>query len=374
MAAVLDAFAPYVKKLIKDMAEEEVAMLLGISSEITKLEDNMKGLEAFVEDAERRSTTDMSVQRWVRMFKDAMYDATDILDLCQLEADKHGELKDAQLEADKWREPKEKVSGCFQAFLFCLQNPVIAHGIGSRLTNLNQRLEVIHMEAYKFKFITNISSNPAEQRMVELSSYKTSKFNESATVGETIERDTKELVQMLIASKGNDTFSVMSVVGMGGIGKTTLAQKIFEDTTIQDHFRFRIWLSITRYFDECELLRKAIRQAGEYYDGVQDKAILTRILVNTLSTGKFLLVLDDVWSEKAWKHVLSVPVINASQKQPGNRILVTTRLEDQAPRMRASFHQHHISLLSDEDAWCLLKKQLLPYDQVSLVIPQSLCN
>ena len=51
MAAVLDALAPYVKKLITDMAQDEVSMLLGISAEITKLEDNMEGLKAFTADA-----------------------------------------------------------------------------------------------------------------------------------------------------------------------------------------------------------------------------------------------------------------------------------------------------------------------------------
>ena len=88
MAAVLDALAPYVKKLLMDMAEEEVSMLLGVSDEITKLEDNMENIKAFIADAERRRLTDLTVQRWVRKLKDAMYDATDIMDLCHLEADK----------------------------------------------------------------------------------------------------------------------------------------------------------------------------------------------------------------------------------------------------------------------------------------------
>ena len=89
MAAALDALAPYVKKLIADMAQEEVSMLLGVSSEITKLEDNMEGLKAFLKDAESRRITDTSVQRWSTKLKNALYDATaDILDLCQLEANK----------------------------------------------------------------------------------------------------------------------------------------------------------------------------------------------------------------------------------------------------------------------------------------------
>jgi hypothetical protein len=137
MAAVLDALAPYVKKLIVDMAQEEVPMLRGVSSEITKLEDNMEGLKAFLKDAERRCITDTSVQRWSSKLKNAMYDATDILDLCQLEADK-------QRESRGGGNVEHNLPDCFQPFVFCLRNPVFAHKIGSCIKELNQRLEVIN--------------------------------------------------------------------------------------------------------------------------------------------------------------------------------------------------------------------------------------
>ncbi|XP_066334618.1 putative disease resistance protein At1g50180 [Miscanthus floridulus] len=94
MAAVLDALAPYAKKLIQDMAEEEVSMLLGVSGEITKMEGNLDSLRAFVSDAERRRITKESVQRWVSKLKDAMYNATDIIELCQLKADECKELEE----------------------------------------------------------------------------------------------------------------------------------------------------------------------------------------------------------------------------------------------------------------------------------------
>ncbi|XP_062182204.1 putative disease resistance protein At1g50180 [Phragmites australis] len=121
MAVVLDALAPYMKKLIADMAEEEVRVLLDISGEIKKLEGNMESLKDFLADAERRRITDQSVQGWVGKLKDTMYDTTDILDLCQLEANKRRESNCGSME--------EKVPGCFKPLLFCLWNPVFAHKI-----------------------------------------------------------------------------------------------------------------------------------------------------------------------------------------------------------------------------------------------------
>jgi hypothetical protein len=103
--------------------------------------------------------------------------------------------------------------------------------------------------------------------------------------------------------------------------------------------------------------------------------MLVKTLTDTLSASKFLLVMDDVWGDSAWDHVLSVPVKNACHKQPGSRVLVTTRFEDLARKMRASLHLHWVRPLDGEDAWSLLKKQL-PLDQVSpcaLSFSQALC-
>jgi hypothetical protein len=367
MAAVLVALAPLVKKLIADMAQEEVRMLLGVSGEVEKLDESMETLKAFLADAERRCITDQGVQRWVGKLKDAMYDATDILDLCQLEADK---VRGSSTNGGGSVEVKVP-SGWLQPLLFCMRNPVFAYRIGSRIKELNQRLDNIHKEAAKFDFITNLSSNLEPRKLIDgvgKSCQKTtSEFNESAIVGEKIEKDAKELAQVLVTNDNHD-IKVVSIVGLGGMGKTTLAQKIFNETNVQEHFKVKVWLSITQNFDEIELLRTAIEHAEGVHGGAQDKTLLTRTLTNTLSMGRFLLILDDMWGDQAWSHVLSVPIRNASHRQSGSRVLITTRFGDLAQRMGTSFYQHQVSPLDEEDAWFLLNKQLPPPpNQVSLL-------
>jgi len=182
-----------------------------------------------------------------------------------------------------------------------------------------------------------------------------SEFDESAIVGKNVENDMKWLIQELITDENNNNnIKVVSISGMGGIGKTTLAQKIFKETTIQEHFKTKIWLSIGKHFDEEELLRSAIKHAGKDHGEERDMSLLVRTLTDALSASKFLVVMDDIWSDKAWN-------------KPGSRVLVTTRLKDLALKMGESFHRHHVSPLDEEDAWSLLKKQLTP-NQVSLSI------
>ena len=333
------------------MAEEEVNMLLGVPGEITKLEDNTESIKAFLADAERRRITEQSVQRLVNKLKDAMYDATDILDLCQLEADKRRESEDGCMD--------EKAPSCCQSLLFCLRNPVFAHKIGSRIKELNQRLEDIRKGADQFNFNINFGSYQ-DRRMTsqtEHSSRKAmSELDESAIVGKNVENDMKLLIQELMMDDNNNNIKVISISGMGGIGKTTLAQKIFKETTIQEHFKTRIWLSFGKHFDNAELLRSAIKHAGRDHGEERDMSLLVWTLTDALSASKFLVVMDDIWSDEAWSNVLCIPIRNASRNKPGSRVLVTTRLKDLASKMCESFHQHHVSPLDEEDAWSLLKK------------------
>ncbi|KAL6653862.1 hypothetical protein ACP70R_008786 [Stipagrostis hirtigluma subsp. patula] len=356
MAAVLNALAPFLINLIKSIPEEEVSMLLGVSGEIEKLGNKVENLEAYLADAERRRIDDVSVQRWVNKLNGAMYDATDVLDLCQLEA------KERKQSGAFWESMVEKSPGCLRPLLFCLRNPASAHHLGKRIKVLNSRLDEIRKEMVDFQFI---KLDPYPLRMspsdaTPPSRMTTSLLDESAIVGDAIEADTNSLVQVLLDSE--QAIKIVSIVGAGGMGKTTLAKKIFNDREIQAEFKTKIWLSVTESYNEEKLLSSAIIQAGGEPRG--DKQILTQILKSILSTGKFLLVLDDIWSDRPWSDILQSPALYAArnQPQPGSRVIVTTRNEGIVQQMGAAYHLHHVKPMEDEDAWVLLKKQLMVQD------------
>ncbi|KAF7044680.1 hypothetical protein CFC21_053876 [Triticum aestivum] len=348
---VLDAFAG---DLLKQAAEEELGMMLGVSGYIDKMGVKLGDLKNLLADAERRRITDDSVQQWVTELKRAMYEATDILDLCRLKAMERGSS------------PPD--SGCCNPLLFCLRNPRFSHEIGGRIKKLNQTLDSIKERSSAFSFLNLTSYEEWTRVRPSAARRKTEPVLErSGVVGEKIEDDTRTLVEKLTNKNDIDDIMVVAVVGVGGIGKTTLAKKVFNDEAIQHGFNTKIWLSVTKEFSEGELLKTAIITAkGKLPDGgVQDKSLLVPALAVAIRDKKFFLVLDDMWGDNEWNNLLKDPL---SYGAPGSRVLVTTRHGTVARGLKAVHPYHHVDKLGPEDAWSLLTKQVRVTSALSQIL------
>ncbi|XP_078168653.1 putative disease resistance protein RGA3 isoform X2 [Carex rostrata] len=114
--------------------------------------------------------------------------------------------------------------------------------------------------------------------------------------------------------------SVLSIVGMGGIGKTTLAQMVCNNKTIKSYFNLIMWVCVSDNFNKERLTKEMIESATKKECNVTNLNALQEALQTELNSKKFLLVLDDVWS-KDWQHLLA-PMEGASE---GSVVLVTTR-------------------------------------------------
>ncbi|KAF7099233.1 hypothetical protein CFC21_100894 [Triticum aestivum] len=188
----------------------------------------------------------------------------------------------------------------------------------------------------------------------------TGDFDRLAVVGEKIEEDTRALVAQIMQTSEDvsNNIMVLAIVGVGGIGNTTLAQKVFNDEAIQGEFSKKIWLSVNQNFSEVELLKRTIIEAGgDAQPAGNAKATLNRTLKDALRGHKTLLVMDDVWNHEAWEGVLKIPLVNVVAA--GSRVLITTRDVAVARGMTAAWPYHHVNILAPGDAWSLLKKQVL---------------
>lgn len=285
---VVEAFVSRLLNALGDLAMEEADALLGVPGEIQRLQRTLRTIRHVLRDAERRRIEDEAIDDWLRELKDAMYDADDILDECQVQAEKK---PTARAGARKRRR--------FSWFSGFGRQVELTHEIGVRIRDLNRRLEEISARRTAFDLRVYSDRKPTSRV-----SRKTSPVLESDIVGTGMEEDARDLVELLTKEDTRSNVLVLAVVGIGGIGKTTLAQKVFHDDRTKASFRRSMWVCVSQEFVESDVLRDIIAGAGGSDGGARSRALLEPVVESLLRGNKFLLVLDDVWSEYIWEDLL----------------------------------------------------------------------
>ncbi|CAM0908180.1 unnamed protein product [Alopecurus aequalis] len=181
------------------------------------------------------------------------------------------------------------------------------------------------------------------------------------------DKDRDDIVQMLIqpcskaAAAAPDT--TVSIVGYGGIGKTTLAQMVFDDAQIRQHFDVRCWVSVSASFNLMKLTAEILSSAQPSWDGVTEKMVDDQMLQSELrrflTSKRYLIVLDDVRNstDDVWLDMLAT----LQSADIGSRILVTSRT-DTVPRTLGTSQLHTLKPLNSDDCWALLKEHAFPSD------------
>ena len=100
------------------------------------------------------------------------------------------------------------------------------------------------------------------------------------------------------AENNNDQLSIISIVGMGGMGKTALAQHLYNDPKMEGKFDVKAWVSVSQEFDVFKVTRAILEGITGSTNDSRDLDKLQVTLKEKLTGKRFLLVLDDVWNEK----------------------------------------------------------------------------
>jgi len=160
--------------------------------------------------------------------------------------------------------------------------------------------------------------------------------------------------EILQPNEGEDGRTVVSIVGLGGSGKTTLAKHICNDNKIKEHFRDMIfWVYVSPEFDVTKLISKLFEAiVGERSD-LHVQQNMPREISNKLGGKKFLLVLDDAWhqDEQDWEQFM----VHLKSGAPGSKILLTTR-DLKVAEIVKSCHIYELGLLLEAESWSLFLK------------------
>ncbi|PON34423.1 NB-ARC domain, LRR domain containing protein [Parasponia andersonii] len=165
------------------------------------------------------------------------------------------------------------------------------------------------------------------------------------------DNDKDVVMELLMFDAAGREVCVIPIVGMGGVGKTTLAQAVFNDGEVERQFQFKAWVCVSDEFDVFRVTKTVLGEADA--SNIEDLNLLQDKLKDKLKGKKFLIVLDDVWNENyvAWNN-LKKPFKYGAQ---GSKIIVTTRSGNVASIM-GTVPTHHLKQLTDEDCWEIFAK------------------
>ncbi|KAL7188019.1 hypothetical protein ACSBR1_037959 [Camellia fascicularis] len=333
-------FLPLVLENLDSLIRKEVGLLWGVDEDMKKLKCTLSTIKAVLEDAERKQLEDKAIQNWLRELNDAAYEADDILDDCATEAlrceskgQSSGSLK--------------KVSTCLLTFN-PIENIMFRHKIGNRIKDIIVKLDAI---AATRKF--HLHEGSVEKRVEYAESRETSSFiTQPELYGR--DEDKEKIVKVLVEDVcDSEDVSVYPIIGIGGLGKTTLAQMVFNDARVERHFEPKIWVYVSQDFDVKTMIKAVIRSASGEVSQDLDLGSLQRTLQDKLNGKRYLIVLDDVWNDDQEKWVNLKYLLACGSK--GASIVVTTRLETVASIV-GTIPSHHLSFLSDEDCWMLFRQ------------------
>jgi hypothetical protein len=223
-----------------------------------------------------------------------------------------------------------------------------AFKMGHKIKAIRERLDSINATAKDFNLKLSHEEIPIWNKKRD-DSYSFVRTEE--VIGR--EDDKKEVIERLMESKVEENISILPIVGIGGLGKTALAQLIFNDEEIKKHFELKMWVCVSDNFDVQIIVEKILGSAKNKKLEQVEMDTLINALRNEIDGKKYLLVLDDLWNEyyDKWFNLKKLLMGGAR----GSRILVTTRSEKVA-NITYTIKQYLLRGLDEHKSWSLFRQ------------------
>ncbi|KAL2940291.1 putative disease resistance protein RGA1, partial [Bienertia sinuspersici] len=331
---------------LKSKELQEVLSIFDYKTQLDELQKTVKTIKAVLRDAEAKQELSHEAQNWIEELKNAVFEADDLFDEFVTLAEQKQLLKaDGSL--------SKKVSSFFSR----TQNPLnVAFRMSRGIKDVRKKLDAI---AYNSQFSFKLDNEPIRKRRPETCSY----VNEVDIIGR--EDDLDSIVGKLLDPNVQRDVSFLPIVGIGGLGKTALAQLVYNDPRVMKAFSLRLWTCVADQDQEqldvkdivCKIL--GLNKEVVTMDHVQSN------LREKLASNKFLLVLDDVWTEKheQWRALASLLMGGRG----GSWVMVTTRSQETS-RIIGNDQMHLLQGLSNENSWLLFKNIAFGTEQLDFPI------
>nr|VDC92786.1 unnamed protein product [Brassica rapa] len=333
-----EALLPFAVERLWNLLVRETERFQGVEEQFKGLKDDVDMLRCFLKDAEAKKHASEMVRNTIKDIKEIVFDAEDIVETFLLKKEL-GESSSSSLKTFAYVTVKSIVLGFDMKPIRKRISKVIC-----KMQNLGVQKVIVNEE-----YMQSLQVKEREMRQT----FPTS--DEDHLVG--LERSVERLVGYLVEE---DSSQVVSITGMGGLGKTTLARQVYNHETIKSHFLGGLaWVCVSQHFErKCcvwqTILRQLIRPECDVSKMKEDE-LLEKNIVRVFETQKALIVIDDIWREGDWDLIKDVFL-----PKKGWKVLLTSRNEEvglHADRQCVNFKPE---CLTFEESWDLFQRIAFP--------------
>ncbi|CAI9118109.1 OLC1v1019628C1 [Oldenlandia corymbosa var. corymbosa] len=315
---------------------EEAKFLHGVKDKAEELHSELKRIQWFLKDADANMTEKDRIQQWILEARDIAYDA-------------EGSLEGYAFKFETWKDGGFK--NVLKRCVYILNHYYLRHKVGLEMEALLKKISKLQnsFQAYGVRAVMEKEASSSRQQLFlrRIHSF----VQDDDFVG--LETDVDLLVKHLV---GRD-HKVVSIYGMGGLGKTTLAIKAYNHPSVRRHFDRFAWISVSQQWQKKDILQRIwIKLVPEMNKNIGEEDELIKKVLMIQQTWKCLIVLDDIWTDDAWE---SIKYAFPTRQKSGSKILLTTRNIDVALHIGPDGFHHQPRLLNEGECWDLLKRKAL---------------
>ncbi|CAM0952997.1 unnamed protein product [Alopecurus aequalis] len=332
---------------VGNLAVQEIKLLWGVSLEVRSLKDELMRLQAYLKDADEKGRSGNAiVANLVRQIRSAAYEAQNVIEAADY--------------MEKRNRLKKGFIGAISRYAHLPSDLATLHTLDAEIRRIKRKLREIFESAVIQ--IPDLPDPPIVVTQQDFSVMHHPEDDDIVMVG--FEDEHKEIVDKLVDSE--NMLSVVSIIAMGGAGKTTLATKVYTSSRVKEHFETVAWVTVSQSFKGIDLLKSIMKQIIGVKDESRDESIdemneyeVGRKIRHFLLQKRYLVVLDDLWEEDTWDQI-NRAVVAFPNANNGSRVLLTTRKEKVANHVEMPTHVHALKNLDEEKSWKLFCSKALP--------------